>query len=49
MQDIANYIKKEYKKATGNALTLTKEDKEPDILVQSDVSYPFLGSSKSEI
>lgn len=35
MQDIANYIKKEYKKVTGNSLTLTKEDKEPDILVQS--------------
>jgi hypothetical protein len=35
MQDIANYIKKEYKKVTGNALTLTKEDKEPDVLVQS--------------
>jgi len=35
IQDIANYIKKEYKKVTGNALTLTKEDKEPDVLVQS--------------
>jgi hypothetical protein len=35
MQDIANYIKKEYKKVTGNSLTLTKEDKEPHVLVQS--------------
>lgn len=35
MQDIANYIKKEYKKVTGNSLTLTKEDKDPDVFVQS--------------
>lgn len=35
MQDIANYIKKEYKKVTGNSLTLTKEDKEPDVFVQT--------------
>ena len=33
--DIASYLKKEYKKITGNSLTLTKIDKEPDILVQS--------------
>jgi|TARA_R110002074_G_scaffold20402_6_gene64761 hypothetical protein len=35
LQDISAYIKKEYKKVTGNSLTLTKEDKEPDIFVQS--------------
>jgi hypothetical protein len=35
LQDIASFLKKEYKKITGNGLTLTKEDKEPDILVQS--------------
>ena len=35
LQDIASYLKKEYKKITGNSLSLTKLDKEPDILVQS--------------
>jgi len=35
LQDIASYIKKEYKKVTGKSLTLTKADKEPNILVQS--------------
>jgi len=35
LQDIVSYLKKEYKKITGNALTLTKTDKEPNILVQS--------------
>tara|TARA_Y100001938_G_C8098376_1_gene439755 strand:+ start:3820 stop:4386 length:567 start_codon:yes stop_codon:yes gene_type:complete len=35
LEDIASYIKKEYKKVTGNSLTLTKADKEPDIFVQS--------------
>ena len=34
MKDIASFLKKEYKKITGNALTLTKED-EADVLVQS--------------
>ena len=34
MKDIVSFLKKEYKKITGNALTLTKED-EPDVLVQS--------------
>ena len=33
INDIANYLKREYKKITGDALTLTKQD-EPDILVQ---------------
>ena len=33
--DIVSYLKKEYKKITGNSVTLTKVDKEPDILVQS--------------
>ena len=35
IQDISSFLKKEYKKITGNSLTLTKEDKEPNILVQS--------------
>ena len=35
LQDIVSFLKKEYKKVTGGGLTLTKEDKEPDILVQS--------------
>jgi len=35
LQDIATFLKKEYKKITGNSLTLTKHDKEPDVLVQS--------------
>jgi len=35
LQDISSFLKKEYKKITGNSLTLTKEDKEPDVLVQS--------------
>lgn len=35
LQDIVSYLKKEYKKITGNSLTLTKEDKEPNVLVQS--------------
>tara|TARA_Y100000310_G_C20580322_1_gene762640 strand:+ start:149 stop:721 length:573 start_codon:yes stop_codon:yes gene_type:complete len=35
LQDIASFLKKEYKKITGNSLTLKKHDKEPDILVQS--------------
>jgi len=35
LQDIASFLKKEYKKITGNSLTLTKHDKEPDVLVQS--------------
>ena len=35
IQDISSYLKKEYKKITGKSLTLTKEDKEPDVLVQS--------------
>lgn len=36
LQDIANFLKKEYKKITGNGLTLTKpKDSEPQILVQS--------------
>jgi effector-binding domain-containing protein len=34
MKDIVSFLKKEYKKITGNALTLTKDD-EPDVLVQS--------------
>ena len=33
INDIANYLKREYKKVTGDNLTLTKEG-EPDILVQ---------------
>ena len=33
INDIANYLKREYKKVTGDTLTLTKEG-EPDILVQ---------------
>jgi len=35
LQDIASYLKKEFKKITGKSLTLTKEDKEPNVLVQS--------------
>ena len=35
LQDIISFLKKEYKKITGKSVTLTKEDKEPDILVQS--------------
>lgn len=35
LQDVVSYLKKEYKKITGNSLTLTKEGKEPDIMVQS--------------
>jgi len=35
LQDIASFLKKEYKKITGNSLTLTKQDKEPHVLVQS--------------
>ena len=35
LQDIASFLKKEYKKITGNSLNLNKHDKEPDVLVQS--------------
>jgi len=36
LQDIATFLKKEYKKITGNGLTLTKiKDKEPEMIVQS--------------
>jgi hypothetical protein len=36
LQDIASFLKKEYKKITGNGLTLTKvKDSEPKMLVQS--------------
>jgi len=36
LADIASFLKKEYKKITGNGLTLTKvKDSEPKILVQS--------------
>jgi len=36
LQDISSFLKKEYKKVTGNGLTLTKvKDSEPQILVQS--------------
>ena len=36
LQDIASFLKKEYKKITGNGLTLTKvKDKEPEMIVQS--------------
>jgi hypothetical protein len=35
LEDIASYLKKQYKKITGNSLSLTKIDKEPDIFVQS--------------
>ena len=35
LQDIVSFLKKEYKKITGNSITFTKEDKEPDVLVQS--------------
>jgi hypothetical protein len=35
LKDIVSYLKKEYKKITGNSLTLSKEDKEPNVLVQS--------------
>jgi len=35
LQDIVSYLKKEFKKITGKSLTLSKEDKEPDVLVQS--------------
>ena len=34
MKDISSFLKKEYKKITGNSLTLTKDD-EAEILVQS--------------
>lgn len=34
IEDIVSFIKKEYKKVTGDALTLTKDDKEVDILIQ---------------
>jgi hypothetical protein len=34
MKDISSFLKKEYKKITGNSLTLTKEG-EADVLVQS--------------
>ena len=33
INDVANYLKREYKKVTGDTLTLTKQG-EPDILVQ---------------
>tara|TARA_R100001594_G_C4006373_1_gene255960 strand:- start:433 stop:1053 length:621 start_codon:yes stop_codon:yes gene_type:complete len=35
MADIVSYLKKEYKKITGNTLTLKKLSKEPNVLVQS--------------
>ena len=35
LQDISSYLKKQFKKITGKSLTLTKADKEPDVLVQS--------------
>jgi len=35
LEDIASYLKKEYKKVTGNSLTLTKADKEPHVFVQT--------------
>jgi len=35
LQDIVSFLKKEFKKITGKSLTLTKHDKEPDVLVQS--------------
>jgi len=35
LQDISSYLKKQFKKITGKSLTLTKVDKEPDVLVQS--------------
>ena len=36
LQDIANFLKKEYKKITGNGLTLTKpKDSEPHMIVQT--------------
>jgi hypothetical protein len=35
LQDIVCFLKKEFKKITGKSLTLTKHDKEPDVLVQS--------------
>ena len=38
LQDIANFLKKEYKVVTGNTLTLTKEG-EPHILVQRISNY----------
>lgn len=34
INDIVNHLKKEYRKVTGKALTLTKEDKEVDIFIQ---------------
>ena len=36
LQDISSFLKREYKKITGNGLTLTKsKDKEPHIIVQT--------------
>ena len=35
LEDIASFLKKQYKKITKNSLSLTKIDKEPEILVQS--------------
>tara|TARA_R110002110_G_scaffold209334_2_gene421766 strand:- start:1118 stop:1690 length:573 start_codon:yes stop_codon:yes gene_type:complete len=35
LEDISSYLKKQYKKITGNSLSLTKIGKEPEILVQS--------------
>ena len=34
-EDIASYLKKQYRKITGKSLSLTKHDKEPDIFVQT--------------
>jgi len=34
-EDIASYLKKQYRKITGKSLSLKKHDKEPDVLVQT--------------
>ena len=42
LEDIVSYLKKEYKKVTGNSLTLTKAEKEPNVFVQSLSRYRSL-------
>ena len=58
IEDIVSFIKKEYKKVTGDSLTLTKEEKDADILiqplsrirsmVQAKCAYTVAGLTKGE-
>ena len=50
LQDISSFLKKEYKKITGDGLTLTKvKDSEPEMIVPVNEQSSFMGPGPSRL